>query len=58
MTSETVWEGMRTAAVTVFLFQKSDIVLFVPVLLKLSVDAVLAVFKAASAYQNGVNVLL
>ena len=49
---------VRSAACTVFLFEKSDITFTVLVFLKLTVDTVFPVLKAASSCQNRVNIFL
>ena len=49
---------MRTAACAILVFEKSDVAFNVLVLLKLAVNAVFAVLKTASHYQNGVYILL
>ena len=58
MTACAVWIDMRTAACSIFLFEKFDIFLAVLKFPKLTVNAVLTVLKTASAYQNRVNILL
>ena len=54
----TVWIEMRTAADTIFLFKKFNILLAILVLPELTINTVLAVLKIASLYQNRVNILL
>ena len=49
---------MRTAADTIFLFKKFNILLAILVLPELTINTVLAVLKTASLYQNRVNILL
>ena len=49
---------MRTAAGAVLIFKKGNIAFLILMLLKLTVDTVLAIFKAASSYQDRVNIFL
>ena len=53
-----VWVIVRTAANTVFLFQKSNVGFTIFMLSKLTVDTVLPILKTASRYQNRVNIFL
>ena len=53
-----VWIVMRTSARAILVFEKSDIAFTVLVLLKLAVNAVFAVLKTASLYQNRIYILL
>ena len=43
-----VWEVVRTAADTILIFEKSDIIFAVLLFLELTVNALLAVLKTAS----------
>ena len=54
----TVWEIMRTAACAVLFFEKINIAFAVLILLKLTVDMVFTVLKAASSLENRVNIFL
>ena len=49
---------VRTAAGTVLIFKKGNVGFLILMLLKLTVDTVLAIFKAASSYQDRVNIFL
>lgn len=49
---------VRTAAGAVLIFKKGNIGFLILMLLKLTVDTVLAIFKAASSYQDRVNIFL
>ena len=49
---------VRSAAYAVFLFEKSDITFTVLIFLKLTVDTVFSVLKAASSCQNRVYIFL
>ena len=54
----TVWIIMRTAARAILVFKKGDVAFTALILLKLAVNAVFAVLKTASPYQNRIYILL
>ena len=54
----TVWEIMRAAACAVLFFEKINIAFAVLILLKLTVDMVFTILKAASSLENRVNIFL
>ena len=54
----TVWKVVRTASCTVLFFEKINIAFSVLILLKLTVDTIFTVLKAAFSNKNRVNILL